>query len=405
MRILLINNQHYLKGGAHAVYFNTAKLLREKGHEVYFFSMKDDNMIEYEYSSYFPKLIDYNKLSLFSKIIAAKSFLYNKEAYCKIKNYVKVIKPDIAHVHLFMGGLTVSILRALKECNIPVIHTVHDYRLICPAYTFLDRNNEICEKCHDGHFIRCAYKKCSLEKKILPSIILSFDAYFRKYFHSPLKYIDKFIFVSKFSKNIHISFNKEYMKNSTVLYNFNPNKIGNSVPLKGKYLLYFGRLSREKGIEMLIEAAKDLKAQLKIAGIGPLYSKLLKSTEQNTNIEILGFKSGKDLWQLIQGCSYVCVPSEWYENNPLSIIESFSLGKPVIGSKIGGIPELLENKRGFLFNVKDYESLKNTINIALNISDSEYQKYSENVLNFAKNVLTKDYYYEKLTEIYNMVLE
>lgn len=405
MRILLINNQHFPKGGAHVVYFNTAELLKKNGHEVFFFSTYDTLNLIYKYSSYFPRAKNYRGLSFFSKLFSVITFFYNREAYFKIKKFIHLINPDIAHVHLFMGGLTVSILKALKENDIPIVHTAHDYRLICPAYTFIDKNNQICEKCRDGFFIRCAYNKCSLENKYIPSIILSFDAYARKYSNNPIHFIDKFIFVSHFSKNIHISFNSVFKEKSTSLYNFSPTKSIISKTPKGNYLFYFGRLSREKGIEMLVEVVKELNVELKIAGTGPLFSKLLKSTEKNSNIKILGFKSGDELNQLIQNCSYVCVPSEWYENNPLTIIESFNLGKPVVGANIGGIPELIQDNRGFLFNTKDYEALKKTLTIAINLSEEKYSEYSQNALMFAYKNLSENHHYENLIKIYKSILK
>ena len=127
MKVLLINNQHLVKGGAHKVYFNTAELLEKYGHKVYFFSTQEEGMVEYDKKRFFPKRVNYREINVLKKFKATKSFVYNKEAYDKISEYLKVIKPDVAHVHLFMGGLTVSVLKALKENNIPIVHTVHDY--------------------------------------------------------------------------------------------------------------------------------------------------------------------------------------------------------------------------------------------------------------------------------------
>ncbi len=399
MRILLINNFHYRRGGADVVYLNTGKLLEKYGHEVFYFSMNHPQNISYKYAEYFPQATNYREISFLSKIKSVKSFLYNQEAYDKLTDYLRVIKPDIAHVHLFMGGLTVSILKALKENKIPIVHTVHDYRLICPAYTFLDRNNNICEKCRDGLFIRCAINKCSLEKNRVHSTILSLDAYYRKYYFKPIDYIDKFIFVSDFSKNLHISFNREFKRKAKQVYNFvtDFSKISNFK--RGNYFLYYGRLSREKGINLLVEVAAELKIKLKIAGTGPLYNDLINKSDDN--IEVLGFKSGNELWSLIQNSSFVILPSEWYENNPLSIIEAYSYGKPVIGSKIGGITELLQNERGIFFETKNKESLKKEIIKASNISEEEYQDYSNKVFKFAQDNFSESKHYQSLMEIYN----
>lgn len=402
MKILLINNQHYHKGGAHTVYFNTGELLQKYGHEVFYFAMKDEHTLPYEYDEYFPKAIDYRELFFTSKIKAAKSFIYNREAYKKLTEYIKLIKPDVAHVHLFMGGLTVSILEALKDNNIPVVHTVHDYRLICPAYTFLDKDNNVCEKCKDGVYIRCALKRCSLESNFSNSFVLSMDAYYRKYFKNPIDLIDKFIFVSDFSRKIHCKFNTKFNDKAIRIYNFSSCIPANNYHKKGNYFFYFGRLSREKGIDKLIEAASELNINLKIAGNGPLLSELV--TKANESIEFLGYKSGNELYDLILNSSFIVLPSQWYENNPLSIIESFSFGKPVIGSNIGGIPELINNNRGILFESTDTVSLKKALFKAINLPQNEYNYYSQNAYNFAKNELSEKKYYQLLLETYKSLI-
>ncbi|HHX71143.1 MAG TPA: glycosyltransferase family 4 protein, partial [Gallicola sp.] len=219
MKILLINNQHYRKGGAHTVYFNTGELLQKHGHEIYYFAMKNEYTLPYEYDEFFPNAIDYRELSFLKKTRATKSFIYNKEAYKKLNEYIKLIKPDIAHVHLFMGGLTVSILEALKENNIPVVHTVHDYRLICPAYLFLNGENEICEQCKKGKFYWCLVNKCS-ERSFSQSGILALDAYYREWYKKPYNLMDSLIFVSNFAMQKHQEFELPKDVNCSVLYNF-----------------------------------------------------------------------------------------------------------------------------------------------------------------------------------------
>ena len=153
MKILLINSYHYRKGGADTVYFNTAHLLKQKGHEVFFFSTYQNNNKFNNLERSFAKGRDLRKLSIVGKLLAAPSFIYNRDAHDKLLRVIGQIKPDIAHIHLFLGGLSSSILSVLKNANIPIIHSVHDYRLICPAYLFLDGKNKLCEKCKDGLYL------------------------------------------------------------------------------------------------------------------------------------------------------------------------------------------------------------------------------------------------------------
>lgn len=404
MKVLLINNCHYKRGGADIAYFNTGDLLKKNGHDVLYFSSLNDKNQSTSFDEYFIHQIDYRNLSLTKKISSIPSFIYNKQAARILEKQINDFKPDIAHIHLFMGGITTSILPVLKKYNIPIIHTVHDYRLICPAYIMLDGNNKICEECIDKSYYKCIKLKCS-ENKISQSSILALDAYFRKYFIKPLEYIDRFIFVSKFIMNKHIEFNVEYFPKSEMVYNFIPKfESQKKLNSKGKYLLYYGRLSKEKGITTLIQAAEKSKLSLKIVGTGPLYDTY--SEYQSEYVSFLGYKSGNELWNLVTNSSFVVVPSEWYENNPLTILEAYSLGKPVIGAQIGGIPEIIVDKKtGFLFKSSDENSLCEVLLTANQINDEEYNNMSNYALSFAKSNFSDEIHYKKLISIYNEVIK
>jgi len=404
MKILMINNYHFRKGGADAVYFNTAELLKQYGHEVYYFSAKSAESIPCETDKYFTTSHDYRKLSIGNKLSAIPSFIYNKEAYNKLLQLLDEIKPDIAHIHLFMGGLTSSVLKALEKKKIPVVHSVHDYRLICPAYLFIDGKNEVCEKCIDKFYLRCTIKKCS-ENKIGQSAILTMDAYFRKYITKPVNLIDRFIFVSRFINNKHIEFDSGYKIKGSMLYNFKPD-LKSIVPttVKGKYFLYFGRISREKGVQTLFESSLKAGISLKIVGTGPIAEQLINQNFRN--VEFLGFKSGDELWSLIQSASFIVVPSEWYENNPLTIIEAYAFGKPVIGSRIGGIPEIIDdNKTGYLFYPGNTSELEEVLKRADNLSETEYQVMSANARALAEKLFNPDTHYNELMRIYEDVIK
>lgn len=403
MKILLINNQNSIKGGAHRVFLETGSMLKENGNKVVYFYAKDSLSLEDDIDNKYPRIRNYRNLTFIEKVKYSRDFFYNKDANIKLVTLIEEAKPDIAHIHLFLGGLSLSILNALKTKNIPIVHTVHDYRLICPAYTFLDKNNNICEKCIDRFYLRCFINKCSLENKYSHSLILSADAYFRRYFINPINIIDKFIFVSNFSKQLHIKHDKTFARKSEIIYNFKPDvrKFANNN--KGNYFVYFGRLSREKGLMLLVKAAKRLNINLKIIGDGPLKSTL--QMDSNKNIEVLGFKNQDELWNIISMCSFVIIPSEWYENNPLAIIESFALGKPVIGSNIGGIPELIENERGLLFEPKSLLSLKIAIKKALEMPVSRYYQMVKNVINYSDSTLSRNNHYNKLLDTYYSIIK
>mgnify|MGYP000448164359 CR=1 FL=1 len=400
MKVLLINNNHFITGGADSVYLNTGKLLEKYGNTVIYYSRNDKKNIASEYNRFYPEKIDFRNLSFIAKVKNIKNFIYNKEAKEKLLYLIDLYKPDVAHIHNYLGGLSNSILEALREKNIAIVLTIHDYRLICPAYNFIDRKNNICEKCKDGRFIRCAIKKCSSENKFTHSLMLSLDAYYRKYFQNIMKYINHYIFVSNFSYQKHVEFNNSYSQNSTQLYNFFPEEIQKN-NIKGKYYLYFGRLSREKGIITLLNVFKDLNLELIIAGSGPLENIVKEYSDKLRKIKYIGSKNYTEIKELIKNCYFVIIPSEWYENNPMTIIETFSLGKPVVGSNIGGIPELLRDGRGFLFETKNKKSLIDILEKTNKLTEEEYFQICNKAYNFAKTNFSEKQYYLKLIEVYN----
>jgi len=402
MKVLLINNQHNKSGGAHTVYFNTAKLLESKGHEIAFFSTIGPNNITSKQQHYFVEGFDFRNETLLNKIANSYNYIYNKKASQNLETLIKDFKPDVAHIHLFYGNLTTSIIDILKKNNIPIVHTVHDYRLICPVNTFLDKNNKVCEKCLDKKYYHSLFRKCS-ENKFKQSLMVMLEAYYWKYFGKAIYKIDAFIFVSEFIKRKHLEVFPSIINKSYHLYNFkiSDNEIPNTN--KGNYVFYYGRLSEEKGIKTLLDAFSGTNYKLKIAGSGPLRNHVEASV--NSNVEFVGWQSGDSLNSLIKHASFIIVPSEWYENNPMTVVESFSMGKPVIGSNIGGIPELvIENTTGFLFEKGDKESLLNALNKAHKVSNMDYTKLSENALDFANENFGKDNHYKNIIEIYSKIM-
>lgn len=401
MKVLQIDKYFFMKGGAETVFFNTMNLLRQKGHEVVPFSLKSKKNFPSEYEDYFVDYPELSESSLLTKIKHIPNFIYNKKAASQLDKLLTKEKPDIAHIHLMFNSMSVSILPVLKRHHIPVVMTVHDYRLVCPAYTLKDGKGAFCERCKSGNYYKCITNKCS-NNNLPNSVLLSLDSYFRSMFHQPVKLIDKFIFVSKFSQNKHIEIEPAYKLKSTYLYNFTQMKSINKK--RGDYFLYFGRISKEKGIQTLVNAAKQLpNIKLKVLGTGPLLKELKKDLPQN--IEFLGFKQGEELIDYIKNAMYVIVPSECYENNPMAIVESTTLGTPIIGSNIGGIPELIDDTHnGFLFKTGSVVNLQEVLSKACNVSDEQYKEISRAASEFAYENFSEESHYQRLMAIYNSVI-
>ena len=404
MKILQINAYHYIQGGSEKVMFNTAELLKEYGHEVIFFSLKWNKNIDSEYSDYFAHSKE-SRTGVLRPLKNAVSYFYHFEAARKLELLIKKEKPDVAQIHLIWGQHSSSILRVLKRMNVPAILTIHDYRLVCPNYTFRNGKGEVCEKCQGKHYWECILNKCC--KGSYPmSVMMAAEMYFRNHvIHSP-KYINGLIYVSNFSKSKHEQ-HMPSLKNikNTILYNFS-DKIYESVnePSSEHYFLYFGRLSYEKGVKTLINSFIHQKEYvLKIVGEGPEGTVLREEVAKAgaKNIQFLGYKNGEELRSIVRNAYFVIVPSECYENNPMTIIEAYSASTPVIGSRLGGIPEIMEDRKtGFLFSSGNEEELTDIINHTSDLNIEEYQEMRRNAWHFALEHFNRELYYQELIGFY-----
>ena len=387
MKVLLVNKFHYKKGGSETYYFTLAKLLEEKGHEVVYFSIRDGKNIPCKDDKYF---IGNTGLDggIKGKIRMLKNMNYSQEAFKKIKEEIKEEKPDLAILNLVHKQISLSIIDALKEARIPIFWTVHDLIFICPSYTMLDGEGKICEKCKNGEFINCFKNKC-----IHGSSIYSYLSYREAKFikkHKFYKDIDCFICPSEFYKN---KLTESKLISSKVVHLPNPCL---NVPIEEvnknpkDYLLYFGRLSKEKGVDILIRALRKTNLKLVIAGEGPIKKELINLVHEfklEEQAEFVGFKIGDELKQLIYDSKYVVLPSQWYENGPYSAIEALSFAKPLIVSSFGGLPELID-RNGYIFSSEN--ELISILNNLGSISNETYQlmclkslnKYKENYYNF-----------------------
>ena len=397
MKVLLINNFHYRKGGSEAVYLNTGKMLEEHGHQVVWFSFADEKNLPCAQSEYFPERS--------SGLRAVGEYFYNKKVERSLNCLLEAEKPDIANVHLIWGGMTPAIFRPLQKAGVPLVHTVHDYRMVCPAYTFRDGNGEICEKCRKGSYLPCIARRCS-KGSLAQSAMMAAEMYTREWFHNPLKNIDGFIFVSKFCEKRHIAHNPAFADvRRTVLYN-TVDMPAPASPQRGGYFLYYGRLSHEKGVEDLITAfSAPGMPQLKIVGTGPLDESLRSRAAGVPNIEFVGYRSGEALFDLVRGCAFVIVPSRWYENNPMTIVEAYALGKPVIGSAIGGIPEIVEGTgAGMLFEPGNIGALTDAIRSAVSLDDAAYGLMSASARAFYESNFAPEAHYSELISFFEKII-
>jgi glycosyltransferase involved in cell wall biosynthesis len=405
MKILMVNKFHYIKGGSETYYFALKSLLEKKGHMVIDFSMKDERNFSSSYSDYFIENIDYGrKHGIQKKIHMAKNIIYSREAKIKFEKLVRDTKPDLVHLHIFQHQMSPSILDVIKKYNIPTVYTAHDLKMACLNYKMM-HHGKVCEECKGECYLACAKNRC-VKDSLAKSMINVIEGYFHKWRRS-YDVIDIIVTPSAFYKQKLMEFGIQ-PERIVHIQNF-MNRAKPSVNLSNdseQYLLYFGRLSEEKGIMTLIKAIEGLQTKLFIVGTGPLQVEIsgyLKDYHID-NVEMLGFKSGQELVDLIGNAKAVILPSEWYENGPYTAIEALQLGRVIIGADIGGIPELVNNN-GYLFESGSIDDLKKKITALEVITDEEYQDMKQESEKLFESDYTPHQHYERLMLVYEQVLE
>lgn len=404
MKVLLINTEHALLGGAHTVYLNTAEMLKKAGVEVVFFAMHSSKELPCEQSGFFAKAN--NRKNVFQYV---KNSFYNSDAAKCLQRLLDAEHPDIAHVHLMWGNLSPSILDVLKKNHIPVVHTVHDYAMICARATLKANDGSVCEKCKGGRFCESIKTRCH-NGSFMKSIVATMEMSHRYKKHHPVDLINHFVFVTNFCANKHCELDGRFDNASkSVLYNVPDEEVVRlsnddlTDSFDGGYL-YYGRLAYEKGLWTLISAFAERKnLKLKVVGTGPLSDMLVErcKKEKINNVEFLGFKSGEELYRIVQNAKFVCAPSEWYENGPMTVIEGATLGTPSIGARIGAIPELIKDgETGFLFESASVDSLVDTLNRSEELTREKYYQMKMAAKEYAHTKFEREKYVERLCNIY-----
>jgi len=403
MKVLLVNKFFFLKGGSETSFFRTARLLKEKGHEVIFFSMDHPLNIESSFSKYFLSQVDFEHSAKFSgKAKAAGRVLYSFEARRKLEALLKKERPDIAHLNNIYHQISPSILHSLRKYNVRVVMTLHDYKLVCPVYTLL-RNGRICERCAYGRYYHCMLSRC-YKNSILKSLLNTLEMYLHHKIIHIYGLVDAFISPSKFLKEkvAGMGFGPKIFHLSNFI-NINEFRVFDSKD--EKVITYFGRLSKEKGLHTLLSAVKGLDVRCKIYGDGPIKQELERKIREEplSNVSLMGYIPPHRLKTDIQESMFVVLPSECYENNPLSVLEAFALGKPVIGSRIGGIPELIKDgKTGLTFEAGNPEDLREKISYLLN-NPHGITEMGKNARRLSERDFGSQEYYRELIKVYEIV--
>ena len=395
MNILLVNKFHFIKGGAERHFFELKELLENKGHSVTVFSMQHEKNLKSEDEKYFVSQVQTDKISFsWQGVRTVARFFWSFEARRKVKRLLKDKKIDVVHLHNFNHQISPSILSIFRKKNIPVIMTVHDYSLISP-----NANLFVKGKIYDKVLsYRSWIKDRCVKNSFWASLVVTLEMFLHhKILNVYKKNINKYICPSKFMANklVKAGFDKDKVE---VLNNFvNPINIKNRQN-KEEYILHYGRLSAEKGIDILIKAMKGLpNIKLKIVGTGPQEKELKQIA--GDNIEFVGYKQGDALMSIVSNAKFVVIPSIWYENYPYVVLESHILGVPTLLTNTGGLPEMVTDKENFLFKLGDVKELQNKISSLWN-NQTLLDKTSKQVVDFVKKNNSSDAFYNKLIKMY-----
>ncbi len=406
MRVCLVNTFHYRRGGDCTYTFDLADLLRSKGDEVVHFAMRHPENVESEYEDRFVDHIDFGDVfragGLMGKLKAFRRSLYSGEARDKFSSLLEETRPDIVHLQNFRRHLTFSIVEEAKSRNIPVVFTAHDYDPICPNSLLL-AHGKVCTACGGRNFHRAVFVRCK-ENSVIGSLAIALEGTYTR-LKGFYDLIDIIITPSRFASEQLISCGFDPAR-VEVVNNF-VNVAAYQPRYGGRDFINFGRLVIEKGIDHLIEAATRVKgARVLIAGDGPRRTVLesLAGELGAQNVEFLGYVDRGRLHERVLEALCVVMPSIWYENFPYSILEAFALGKPVIASDIGGIPETVaDGETGLLFEPGNAQALAEKMKYLL----ANPGRASEMGRKARKRVETEfdsETHYRKLMEIYSRVL-
>lgn len=407
MKILQINTRHYLGGGDSTYTFNLAKVLMEKGHEVEFFAMVDKRNFIDKNADLFVSYIDFKELNRHKNLVTGLKVIsrsiYSTEARIKFRQLLDRVQPDLVHLQNIHAHITPSVIFEAKKHKLPVVWTLHDYKLACPNSHFLiDATGEICEACNQGSYYKAIQLRCK-KGSILASTMAAVEAYAHRLLKVREK-IDAFLTPSLF------------LKNKLVEHGFNPSNIFH-IPLfvpddmfsccstDDGYILFFGKLDKIKGIQILIEASKKIpNIQIILAGKceEQLHSELPQLLHPNIKYE--GIKHGEELKNIIYRARAVVLPSLTYENQPLSILEAFASAKPVIASDLGGMTELVKDKeRGLLVPPGDVDALADAISW-MDSHATDAHLMGRNAQAYAREEHSGEKHYQRLMQIYEFVM-
>lgn len=409
MKIALVNYRYFISGGPERYYFNIKEILESNGHTVIPFSIKHPKNFDTEYEQYFPESVgdeEYFNNTRKTPATIIKSFsrmYYSFEAKRKFAALLRDTQPDVVYIMQYHNKLSPSIIDAARKAGIPVVHRISDFQYMCPNALFYNESTGVCEDCLKGKRLSCVRNRCVHDSAIL-SLLKAGAKAFHDMIGVPQK-IDRFVVPSSFTLGKLAEYGIPKGKMCHIPTFFNPNSIPAGLePKYEPFFLYVGRIEKQKGLETLIRAFSDTEMNLKIIGFsnGGYQETLSKSLEGSRhNIEFLGRMSFDQIVPYLNTCLCTVVPSEWYDNFPNAILESFAFAKPVIATDFGSLPELVKDGvTGLTFPYADWKALRQC---AQKLSDNPLlaQQMGANALKMVQTEYSADKHYKALMDVFN----
>lgn len=397
--LLSINNYYYPRGGAEIVFLRHNGMLLDAGFSVVPFAMNHRLNVGGAERAEFVSEIEYGVESdgLVTKVRKGLKAVYSFEARSKLAHLIDRSAPDVCHAHNIYHHLSPSILGLVRARGIPLVMTLHDLKLACPAYSMLSHDG-VCERCRDGRLYQVVTNRC-MKGSLALSALVMVESYLHRFLHSYLRNVDRFIVPSRFLLNKLVEWGYpaerfEYVPNFVSTTSFEP------CYAPGKRFVYFGRLAREKGIATLIRAAAAANVPLDVIGTGPIESEL-RTLAAGGDVRFLGFMTGAKLNAAVSSARAVVVPSEVYENAPLAVLEGAALGKPLIVARIGGLPELVvENESSWSFESRSVEELAAVLRRVADLPDPVVAAAGMAARRRVEQEFSPQRYLERIRDIY-----
>ena len=410
MKIILVNYRYFISGGPERYFFNIKEVLERNGHEVIPFSIKSSRNLPNDYEKYFLDIVDdevYFAQSKKSLKVILKSFarmFYSFEAKRKFKRLLQDTRPDLVYVMQFHNKISPSIIDAAQSLRIPVVHRISDFQYMCPNALFYNDIKGVCEDCLKGKRLSCVKYKCVLNSTVYSGIKMA-----AKWLHDCMKItrkINAFVVPSSFTlkKLNEYGIPMDKLHHIPTFFNL---KEENPKVEYNPFILFVGRIEKQKGLMTLIKTFEGTDYNLKIIGFSnDGYEDVLKDylKGKQHHIEFLGRKSFEEIVPYLKSCLCTVVPSEWYDNFPNVILESFAYKKAVIATDFGSLPELVhDNQTGLTFKYANVEDFRVKVKYMFEHVDEARQMGEQAYQN-----LIKDYspgvHYEALMKLFNKLI-